>query len=54
VIAPTGQFELIQKAQMQEMSTQVSNCFEGKASGVYTIEIAWGPNREYHKVILRR
>jgi hypothetical protein len=54
VIAPTGQFELIQKDQMQEMSTQVSNYFEGKASGVYTIEIAWGANREYHKVILRR
>jgi hypothetical protein len=54
VIAPTGQFELFQKDQMQEMSTQVSNYFEGKASGVYTIEIAWGTNREYHKVILRR
>jgi hypothetical protein len=54
VIAPTGQFELIQKDQMQEISTQFSNYFEGKASGVYTIEIAWGANREYHKVILRR
>jgi hypothetical protein len=41
-------------AQMQEMSTEVSNYFEGKASGVYTLEISWGEKREYHKVILRR
>jgi hypothetical protein len=54
VITPTGQFELIQTDQMQEMSTQVSNYFEGKASGVYTLEISWGEKREYHKLILRR
>jgi hypothetical protein len=54
VISPTGQYEFIQLDEIQEMGTQVSNFFEQKASGVYTIEIAWGAKREYHKVILKR
>ncbi|MDG1278122.1 MAG: hypothetical protein P8O16_12640 [Algoriphagus sp.] len=53
-ISPTGQYEFIQVDDIREMGAQVSNYFEQKASGVYTIEIAWGAKREYHKVILKR
>lgn len=54
VIATTGQFEIIEVTEMKNMGAQVSDIFEFKAAGVYTIEISWGINREYHKVILRR
>jgi len=54
VIATTGQFEIIEVTEMRNMGAQVSDIFEFKAAGVYTIEISWGINREYHKVILRR
>ncbi|MEP1085805.1 MAG: glycine-rich domain-containing protein [Algoriphagus sp.] len=54
VIAPTGQYELIQVTDIREMGALVSRYFESKAAGVYTIEIAWGARREYHKVILKR
>ncbi|MEN2284011.1 glycine-rich domain-containing protein [Algoriphagus sp. SE2] len=54
VITPTGQYKLINFDELRNMGTQVSQFFENKASGVYTIEISWGNNREYHKVILRK
>jgi hypothetical protein len=54
VIAMTGQFDIIEVIEMKNMGAKVSDLFESKTPGVYTIEIAWGANREYHKVILRR
>uniref|UniRef100_UPI003FA3AF29 glycine-rich domain-containing protein n=1 Tax=Algoriphagus sp. PAP.12 TaxID=2996678 RepID=UPI003FA3AF29 len=54
VIAPTGQFEIFLVDDIRSMGTQVSDWFRKQAAGVYTIEIAWGDKREYHKVILRR
>lgn len=54
VISPIGQYEFIQVNEIQGMGTQVSSYFEGKSSGVYTLEISWGIHREYHKVILRK
>ncbi|MFC3878916.1 glycine-rich domain-containing protein [Algoriphagus namhaensis] len=54
VIAPSGQYEFIPVLEIRNMGAQVSDYFRGKAAGVYTIEISWGENREYHKVILRR
>jgi hypothetical protein len=54
VIATTGQFDTIEVIEMGKMGAQVSDLFEFKAAGVYTIEISWGDHREYHKVILSR
>lgn len=54
VFSPIGQSELIQVDGIQGMGAQVSNYFEGKSPGIYTLEISWGTRREYHKVILRR
>jgi hypothetical protein len=54
VISPTGQYKFLQVDEIREMGAQVSKYFNQKVSGVYTIEIAWGNKREYHKVILRR
>jgi hypothetical protein len=54
IIATTGQFDSIKVTEMKNMGTQVSDLFEFKAAGIYTIEISWGANREYHKVILNR
>jgi len=54
IIGTTGQYDTIHVTKMKNMSNQISDLFEFKAAGVYTVEIAWGANREYHKVILRR
>ncbi|REG88497.1 beta strand repeat-containing protein [Algoriphagus antarcticus] len=54
IISATGQFETIQVSEMKQMGAQVSDWFTTRASGIYTIEIIWGAQREYHKVILRR
>jgi hypothetical protein len=54
VIAPTGIFKVIEVEDIRTMGAQVSDWFHTQAAGVYTLEIAWGSNREYHKVILRR
>jgi hypothetical protein len=54
VIATTGQFDTIEVVEMRNMGAQVSDLFESKAAGMYTIEISWGDHREYHKVILSR
>jgi hypothetical protein len=53
-IAPTGQYEFIEVEEIKNMGSQVSQYFENKAAGVYIIEISWGDNIEFHKVILRR
>jgi hypothetical protein len=54
VIATTGQFDMIKVQKIRNIGAQVSDIIEFKAAGVYTIEISWGANREYHKVILKK
>ena len=53
-IAPTGQFQVFQVEDIPGMGSLISEWFKTKAAGIYTIEIAWGEKREYHKVILKR
>lgn len=54
IISATGQYETIQVSEMKKMGDQVSDWFTTKAAGIYTLEISWGIQKEYHKVILRR
>ncbi|WP_460390446.1 glycine-rich domain-containing protein, partial [Algoriphagus aestuariicola] len=54
IISSTGQFELIESEGNEALGILVSERLKTKAAGVYTLEIAWGANREYHKLILRR
>jgi hypothetical protein len=54
IISSTGQFELIESEGNEALGILVSERLKTKAAGVYTLEIAWGANREYHKIILRR
>lgn len=54
VIAATGVFDRISGKSAKLLSQQLSLILRDKAAGVYTIEISWGENREYHKVVLRR
>lgn len=53
-ISPSGQFEVIPVDDMRNIGTQMTEYFAGQASGIYTIEVAWGFQKEYHKVILTR
>jgi hypothetical protein len=53
-IAPTGQFQVFQVEDIPGMGEQVTEWFKTQAAGIYTLEIAWGEKREYHKVILNR
>lgn len=54
VIAATGVFDRISGKSAKLLSQQLSLILRDKAAGVYTLEISWGENREYHKVVLRR
>lgn len=54
VISSTSQFDLIQGENPRDLSSQLADILRNKPPGVYTLEISWGANREYHKVILRR
>jgi hypothetical protein len=54
VIAATGVFDSISGKSLKLLSQQLSLILRDKAAGVYTLEINWGENREYHKVVLRR
>ncbi|WP_168171904.1 PKD-like domain-containing protein [Algoriphagus sp. A40] len=54
VISATGVFEVIEGTSSKELSLQLSEILRTKAAGIYTVEISWGANREYHKVILVR
>ncbi|MDE0561785.1 T9SS type A sorting domain-containing protein, partial [Algoriphagus sp. NF] len=54
VIAATGVFDSISGKSAKLLSQQLSLILRDKAAGVYTLEISWGENREYHKVILKR
>ena len=54
VISPTGLYHYIQVDDIQSIGAQVSDWLVKQAAGIYTLEIAWGSNREYHKVILKR
>ncbi len=54
VVSVSGQYEVIQSDSPELLSTRLSEILRGKAAGIYTVEISWGAQREYHKVILRR
>ncbi len=54
VIAATGVFDSFSGKSAKLLSQQLSLILRDKAAGVYTLEISWGENREYHKLILRR
>ncbi len=54
VISATGKFETFVFDQIETMGIKVSDWFRTQAAGIYTLEISWGEQREYHKVILRR
>ncbi len=54
LISATGVFDEIVGGSASQLSTRLSEVLRGKAAAVYTIEIAWGVNREYLKVILKR
>ncbi|WP_338226613.1 hypothetical protein [Algoriphagus taiwanensis] len=54
VISSTSQFDLIQGENPRDLSSQLADILRNKPPGVYTLEISWGANREYHKVILKR
>ncbi|WP_338225869.1 beta strand repeat-containing protein [Algoriphagus confluentis] len=54
LISATGQFDILKGESPRELSLRLADILQLKAAGVYTLEISWGANREYHKVILRR
>lgn len=54
IISATGQFDTIEGNSSSLLSAQLSDRLKNKLAGVYTLEISWGQNREYHKIILRR
>jgi hypothetical protein len=54
IISATGQYDTIEGNSGTHLSTQLSDRLKNKLAGVYTLEISWGKNREYHKIILRR
>lgn len=54
IISNTGQFDVIEGSPYRQLGSQISDRLRGKPSGVYTLEITWGENREYHKLILKR
>ncbi len=54
IISPTGDYVIIEVDDLTTMGAQVTQYFRSLAAGVYTIEISWGDQVEYHKVILKR
>ncbi len=54
IISPTGQFDIIESKAGSTLNMLLVDQLRTKASGLYTLEISWGNNREYHKVILKR
>jgi hypothetical protein len=54
IISATGQFDTFEGNSASHLSAQLSDRLRNKFAGVYTLEISWGKNREYHKVILNR
>ncbi|WP_338226614.1 PKD-like domain-containing protein [Algoriphagus taiwanensis] len=54
VISATGYFDILKGENTRELSRRLADILRIKAAGVYTLEISWGANREYHKVILKR
>ncbi|GMQ31161.1 glycine-rich domain-containing protein [Algoriphagus confluentis] len=54
VISSTGQDDLILEERPQDLSLRLKDILQSKPSGVYTLEVAWGTHREYHKLILKR
>lgn len=54
IISPTGLYHFIQVNDLRSMGSQVGDWLSNQPAGLYTLEIIWGENREYHKVILKR
>ena len=54
IIASNGTYGIIQVTELSSLSQMTAAYFEQKSAGVYTLEITWGDQKEYHKVILRR
>jgi hypothetical protein len=54
IISATGQFETFEGNSASLLSAQLSDRLRNKLAGIYTLEISWGINREFHKIILRR
>ncbi|MEB2776205.1 T9SS type A sorting domain-containing protein [Algoriphagus sp. D3-2-R+10] len=54
LISVTGQYDIIENDSPAQLSAKLSDILKGKASGIYTVEISWGAQREYHKLILRK
>ncbi|WP_157963222.1 T9SS type A sorting domain-containing protein [Algoriphagus litoralis] len=54
IVSITGQYDIIESSSPSQLSTLLSDILRSKRAGIYTIEISWGIQREYHKVILRR
>lgn len=54
IISANGQFDIIEGSSSSIISSLLSDRIRGKAAGIYTLEISWDTNREYHKIILRR
>ncbi|WP_268037044.1 T9SS type A sorting domain-containing protein [Algoriphagus sp. PAP.12] len=54
IISTTGQVSSFKVSEIKGMGNLISDWFQTKASGVYTLEISWGDKKEYHKIILKR
>lgn len=54
IVSVTGQYDVIEGTSPSQLSAQLSDILRSKKAGIYTLEISWGMQREYHKVILRR
>jgi hypothetical protein len=54
VITATGKFETFRFDTLTGIGLRFSDWFKTQAAGLYTFEISWNNQKEYHKVILRR
>lgn len=54
IISSIGQVDVIRSKTGSLLNTRISDLLKNKTSGVYTLEISWGTQLEYHKVVLTR
>ena len=54
LISPTGQIDIIETTRSIQLNSELSEILKRKIGGIYTLEVNWGENREYHKLILAR
>ncbi|MHA7131280.1 glycine-rich domain-containing protein [Algoriphagus namhaensis] len=54
LISSTGLYQFFNVDTPETIGLQVSEWLSEQDNGIYTLEIAWGPHREYHKLILQR